>query len=132
MKLHHAFALPAKLFDLDDRALTARNPSCLASRLASCFHIGFGLTECVTCSTLMVMRRAGMRKVRQNLSALLKEIRQGREIEITDRGEPVARLVPPVGKRARPFNGRAAFRAKMPKLTPPLSKTLVDDREDRL
>ena len=37
------------------------------------------------------MRTAGIREVRQNLSALLREVRKGREIVITDRGEPVAR-----------------------------------------
>jgi|CXWL01.1.fsa_nt_gi antitoxin (DNA-binding transcriptional repressor) of toxin-antitoxin stability system len=78
------------------------------------------------------MTRSGIRRVRQNLSALLKEIRMGREIEITDRGEPVARLVPPNAKSGLPFTGRAQLRATLPKLKPALSETLATDRDDRL
>ena len=40
------------------------------------------------------MRRAGIREVRQNLSALLEEVRRGEEVIITDRGRPVATLCP--------------------------------------
>jgi prevent-host-death family protein len=75
--------------------------------------------------------KAGIRRVRQNLSALLREVRAGREIEITDRGEPVARLSPPRAKAGRRFAGRARLRASMPRLDPPLSATVLDDREDR-
>jgi prevent-host-death family protein len=40
------------------------------------------------------MKRAGIREVRQNLSALLDEVQRGEEIIITDRGRPVATLSP--------------------------------------
>lgn len=40
------------------------------------------------------MRRAGIREVRQNLSALLEEVRRGVEVVITDRGRPIATLCP--------------------------------------
>jgi len=59
------------------------------------------------CSTLIPMK-AGIRRVRQNLSALLREVRKGKEIEITDRGEPVALLSPPLAKVARRFGGGQA------------------------
>ena len=36
------------------------------------------------------MRKAGIREARQNLSVLLDEVREGREVLITDRGKPVA------------------------------------------
>ncbi|GMU56103.1 MAG: hypothetical protein AMXMBFR33_52490 [Candidatus Xenobia bacterium] len=39
-------------------------------------------------------RRCGIREAKTNLSTLLKELRTGREIVITDRGRPVAKLVP--------------------------------------
>jgi len=67
------------------------------------------------------MRTAGVREARQNLSALLDEVRKGREVVITERGRPVAKLVPP----DRP-------RRKMPVFDPPLSTTVTLDREDRL
>lgn len=41
------------------------------------------------------MKSAGIREARQNLSALLEEVRNGREVILTDRGRPVARIVPP-------------------------------------
>lgn len=40
------------------------------------------------------MRTAGIREARQNLSALLDEVKKGREVVITERGRPVAKLVP--------------------------------------
>lgn len=77
------------------------------------------------------MKTAGIRAARQNLSALLDEVKKGRDVEITDRGRPVARLVPPAVVMCRPFEGRAAFRRTMPALAQPLSRTIADDREDR-
>ena len=74
---------------------------------------------------------AGIREVRQDLSRLLEEVKKGREVVITDRGTPVARLVPaaPAGK---PFPNLAAFRKRMPVLDPPLSETVAEMREDRV
>ena len=43
------------------------------------------------CST---MRRIGIRELRQNASAWLREVQDGATLEITDRGRPVALLVP--------------------------------------
>ena len=77
------------------------------------------------------MKQAGIREARQNLTALIEEVRKGREITITDRGKPVARLVPPRRAKARAYSGRAAFRRKMPKLTVTLSDAVVDGRSER-
>ena len=78
------------------------------------------------------MRKAGIREARQSLSALIDEVRKGREIVITDRGRPVARLIPPAAPAARPFPDRSAFRRRMPVLKPSLSETLIEERADRL
>lgn len=78
------------------------------------------------------MRRAGIREVRQNLSRLLDEVRRGREIVITDRGTPVARLVPPARNEGKPYRDHAAFRRTMPRLDPPLSVSIGDERDDRI
>ena len=78
------------------------------------------------------MRTAGIREARQNLSALLEEVKKGREVVITERGRPVARLVPPVQPRNQGLPNLAAFRRKMPVLDPPLSTTLDEDRDDRV
>jgi prevent-host-death family protein len=77
------------------------------------------------------MKQAGIREARQNLSALIAEVRKGREITITDRGKPVARLVPPLPTEARLFRGRAAFRRKMSKLESPLSAAVINGRAER-
>jgi prevent-host-death family protein len=78
------------------------------------------------------MRTAGVREARQNLSALLDEVKNGREVLITERGRPVAKLVPPDRPRAKGVPNLAAFRRTMPVFDPPLSTTLDEDREDRV
>jgi prevent-host-death family protein len=77
------------------------------------------------------MKEAGIREARQNLSALIDEVRKGHEITITDRGKPVARLVPPRRAEAKPFAGRAALRRRMPKLTATVSSAVLDGRAER-
>jgi len=78
------------------------------------------------------MRTAGVREARQNLSALLDEVKKGREVVITERGRPVAKLVPPDRPGGPGVPNLAAFRRTMPILDPPLSTTVAEDREDRL
>ncbi len=78
------------------------------------------------------MRTAGVREARQNLSALLDEVKKGREVVITERGRPVAKLVPPDRPRGRGVPNLAAFRRTMPVLDPPLSTTVAEEREDRV
>jgi len=78
------------------------------------------------------MRTAGVREARQNLSALLDEVRKGREIVITERGRPVARLAPPDRGRGNGVPNLAAFRRRMPALDPPLSTTVAEERANRV
>jgi prevent-host-death family protein len=40
------------------------------------------------------MRRIGIRELRQQASRYLREVQRGESIEVTDRGRPVARLIP--------------------------------------
>ena len=86
---------------------------------------------CATCSTILEMKEAGIREARQNLTALIDEVRKGHEVTITDRGRPVARLVPPRPERAKAFAGRADFRRTMPTLPAPLTETIIDERAER-
>jgi prevent-host-death family protein len=78
------------------------------------------------------MRTAGVREARQNLSALLDEVKAGREIVITEHGRPVAKLVPPDRPRKKGVPNLAAFRRRMPVLDPPLSTLIDEEREDRV
>jgi prevent-host-death family protein len=77
------------------------------------------------------MKKAGIREARQNLSALIEDVKKGREIVITDRGRAVALLVPPSRRTGAPFPDLSRFRRKMPTLKPPLSASLLKDRSDR-
>jgi prevent-host-death family protein len=40
------------------------------------------------------MERVGVRELRQNLSVYLRRVKRGESLEVTERGNPVARLVP--------------------------------------
>lgn len=39
----------------------------------------------------------GVRELREHLSALLRQVKEGHEFTVTDRGKPVARIVPIAG-----------------------------------
>ena len=43
-----------------------------------------------------MMSTASVSELKANLSRYLREVRRGGEVEVLDRGAPVARLVPPV------------------------------------
>ncbi len=92
------------------------------------------------------MSTASVSELKANLSRYLREVRRGGEVEVLDRGAPVARLVPPGasddrGVRARligagllrPGEGNAATILESPPLAMPvsLSEALADDRADR-
>lgn len=40
------------------------------------------------------MRSIGVRELRQNATRYLREVKRGETVEVTERGEPIARLVP--------------------------------------
>lgn len=97
------------------------------------------------------MKLSSVSETKNHLSALLDQVRRGLSIVITDRGLPVARLVPPVAANSRD-SGRLARleRAGLvrrgsgrrlatianddpPRTTQPvdLLRVLSEDREDR-
>ena len=79
----------------------------------------------------MCMRTAGVREARQDLTSLLDDVRKGREVVITDRGRPVARLVPV--RERQPFPDLKKVRARGRGLAKArVSEALLEDREDRL
>lgn len=42
----------------------------------------------------MATKRVGIRELREDLSRIVRRVRGGEVLEVTDRGQPVARLVP--------------------------------------
>lgn len=110
---------------MDDATLSAKLWE-IIQRLAG---MRGGLDEmCYMCNTAD-MRTAGVREARQNLTDLIEDVRKGREVVITDRGRPVARLVPIA--RRRPFPNLADLRRKFRGPDPELSEAVLKDREDR-
>ena len=96
---------------------------------------------------LVAMSAASVSELKANLSRYLREVRRGGEVEVLDRGAPVARLVPAAaagdgGARERligagllrPGKGNAAAILQSPPLSLPvsLSEALAEDRADRL
>lgn len=96
---------------------------------------------------MVMMSTASVSELKANLSRYLREVRRGGEVEVLDRGAPVARLVPPAGgddggirKRLigdgllRPGSGSAAAILESPPLALPasISEALAEDRADRL
>jgi prevent-host-death family protein len=76
------------------------------------------------------MRSAGIREARQELTSLLDDVRKGREVVITERGRPVARLVPI--KPRMPFPDLAQVRRRTRPVEPTLSRAVLEDRDDRV
>ena len=84
-------------------------------------------------------------ELKANLSRYLREVRRGGELQVTDRGTPVARLVPPAEPEdehlsrliklgvLRAGQGDAAAVLDEPPLQIPTSLTeaLAEEREDR-
>jgi prevent-host-death family protein len=89
------------------------------------------------------MRSIGVRELRQNASEYLRLVEAGESVEVTDRGRPVALLVPvPESKlermirsgRIRPAEQEGSpldiERGKPVPGEPSLSELLIRDRED--
>ena len=96
---------------------------------------------------LVMMTTVSISELKANLSRYLREVRRGGEVQVLDRGAPVARLVPAtagddegIRKRLigtgllRPGNAVAAAILDEPTLVLPvsISEALIEDRTDRL
>ncbi|HVA26464.1 MAG TPA: type II toxin-antitoxin system prevent-host-death family antitoxin [Chloroflexota bacterium] len=92
------------------------------------------------------MNTVGVRELRQNASAVLRRVKAGEILEVTDRGRPIARLVPikPLSRwdqlvaegRLIPASESLADNmdkypmVKLPPGSPTLSDILAEMRED--
>ena len=76
------------------------------------------------------MRRAGVREARQNLSALLDDVKKGREVVITEHGRAVARLAPL--ELAQRFPDLSRTRRLFKRREIALSQDVIDQRNERL
>lgn len=93
------------------------------------------------------MTTVSISELKANLSRYVREVRRGGEVQVLDRGKPVARLVPPAAEHnrgvrerlisqglLRPGKGGAAAILNEPPVVLPvsLSEALAADRDDRL
>lgn len=93
------------------------------------------------------MTTVGARELKNRLGRYLRQVRTGETILVTERGRPVAELRPlspaaldldaRLGELAAEGLIRLPTRRKSPKILrvklpgPPLSQTIIEDREDR-
>jgi antitoxin (DNA-binding transcriptional repressor) of toxin-antitoxin stability system len=82
------------------------------------------------CHKEPTMKTLTIREAREGLSHPEQMFASGDEVIVTRRGEPVARILP-IGKARPKIRSLAAFRASQKPLNPPLSQTVIEDREDR-
>ena len=105
------------------------------------------LTSLIIKTILVSMTTVSISELKANLSRYVREVRRGGEVQVLDRGTPVARLVPLAtednrGVRERLISqgilrpGKAGAGAILdePLLTLPvsISEALAEDRNDRL
>lgn len=76
------------------------------------------------------MKTLTIREAREGLSHPEQMFSEGDEVLVVRHGEPVARILP-VAKPHPRFRSLAAFRATQKPLSPPLSQTIREDRDDR-
>ncbi len=68
--------------------------------------------------------RIGIRELREDLSRAIRRVRGGEALEVTDRGEPVARIVP-ISPVAGPFSTLVAEgKVRPPRSAGPLPRPL--------
>jgi prevent-host-death family protein len=86
------------------------------------------------------MTEVGVRELKSSLSQYLKRVRKGESIVVTDRGEPIARIIPvgiPEGIAKLMAEGRVTWSGKpfrppeklvRPRPGPPFSVYISEDR----
>jgi prevent-host-death family protein len=96
------------------------------------------------CYMSRAIRRVGVRELRQNLSVHLRRVRAGHTLEVTERGQPVALLVPlpdadsalsrlvSSGRATAPVGDLLDLGPPPRRRGKPLSKLLEELREERL
>jgi len=87
----------------------------------------------------MAMKRVKIAELKNNLSARLREVEAGAELEVTDRNRPIARIVPlPRAEAAvvirpakRPFAEVRGKRHRPARWPRPSLELLIEDRTKR-
>ena len=102
------------------------------------------LAQCATMCVIVSESKVGVRELRQNLSVYLRRVRAGEALEVTDRGQVVAMLVPlpepdtPLarliasGRATNPVGSLSELAPPTGSVTDQLSRALEQERQERL
>lgn len=94
------------------------------------------MTAAATCVNLSDMKTATAGQIQRNLSRFLRWVEEGEEIEISERGRIVARIVPAENRLARPDWPDFVARARRVWGERPrgdsMSSIISEGREDRI
>lgn len=138
-----AAAGSSKAVQLSDLAASVRVCTRHAGPARTTAHRRAGRGGSTFCATLVAVEKIGIRELRQHASRWVAKAKAGATIQITDRGRPVARLIPadPVetgrdaliaeGLLIPAANPRTPLRADNLIEGPPLSPILDELRADR-
>lgn len=76
----------------------------------------------------------GLRELRHHTSEVLARVRRGETVDVTDRGKPIAQIVPLTERPLSPVLARLAAegRVKLARRTGPLPRPLPGDGTNRL
>ena len=120
--------------------------------LVRCLSPIYDLISHIYTTILVTMSKVSISELKANLSRYIREVRRGGEVQVLDRGTPVAWLKPAAGLEGdadaqeslramlvadgvlRPGSGRSAAILDQPLLELPvsISAALIEDRNDRL
>ena len=76
------------------------------------------------------MIRTGIREARRRFSEYLNKVQKGEEIIITKRDEPIAKLVSIQKKKLNKLKSHKELRNSIKRMGKPLSKILLESREE--
>ena len=77
------------------------------------------------------MIKTGIREARRRFSEYINKVQKGEEIIITKRDEPIAKLVSIQKRKGNKLKSHKELRNSIKKTGKPLSKTLLESREER-
>lgn len=68
------------------------------------------------------MKQVGLRELKNRLSEYVRVVRRGERVHVTDRGQPVAELGPPIAGKGRGLQDGLAELERRGLLRPPVAK----------
>ena len=77
------------------------------------------------------MIKTGIREARRRFSEYINKVQKGEEIIITKRGEPIAKLVSIQKRKCNKLKSHKELRNSIKRMGKPLSKILLESREER-